>query len=87
MKKGRRTNEVPAHGFRLLPGDCLAAWSDGGFDVKSGGTAAFVISLHRGGQWQRLAAGGCFDPTAPDSFRMEAIGMELAFRAFSSFLG
>ena len=59
-------------------GDVLAAWSDGGFDVAAGGTAAYIISVYRGGKWHCLQLGGVYDRTilSNDSFRMEAIGME-----------
>ena len=60
-------------------GDCIAGWSDGGFDASQGGTAGYVIAVHREGVWQSLKAGGVYDSTIAgnDSLRMEAIGMEL----------
>ena len=58
-------------------GSYLVGWSDGGFDSKLGGTASFIIMAYSNNTWMRLAAGGCFDKAARDSFQMEAIGAEL----------
>ena len=65
--------------FQFREGDFLAAWSDGGFDVVAGGTAAYVVSLFRDSKWQYLQMGGIYDATIRknDSLCMEAIGMEL----------
>ena len=60
-------------------GDVLATWSDGGFDFTHGGTAGYIIAVWRDSRWQCLQYGGVYDKNVVgnDSFRMEAIGMEL----------
>ena len=88
LKQSWRTVVEYPQDVRLLPGDCIAVWSDGGFDQDLGGTAAYVVSVRRHDQWQRLASGGCYDGCifGNDAFRMEAIGMELAFLAINEYL-
>ena len=69
-------------------GDCIAAWSDVGFDASRGGLAAFLISVQRGGNWETLQAGGVYDKSVSgnDSLRMEAIGMEMLMQGVMQLL-
>jgi len=83
-----RKTYVTPNDFRLDIGECLVAWSDGGFDGALGGTAAYLIAVRKDQSWHVLAAGGVYDGmvSGNDALRMEAIGMEKLMERVSVYL-
>ena len=72
----------------MRPGYLIAGWSDGGFHDMMSGTAAYIVQVRRNDEWSCLATGGTFDSATLDneSFRMEAIGLELMLDVVYSYI-